>query len=90
MILLQAKMYQLQLSIGDTVLLKGSRSRKKTVCTVLPDDTVPNEKIRMNRIIRYNLRVRFSDIVSVRPYLNIKYGKEVHVRVYRTPEDLPG
>lgn len=58
----QAKMDELQLFRGDTVLLKGKR-RKETVCLVLSDDTVPNEKIRMNRCVRNNLRVRLGDIV---------------------------
>ena len=30
---------------------------------MLSDDTVANEKIRMNRVVRQNLRVRLGDIV---------------------------
>ena len=56
------KMDELQLFRGDTVLLKGKR-RKETVCIVLSDENVPNEKIRMNRVVRQNLRLRLSDIV---------------------------
>ena len=33
------------------------------VCIVLSDDTISNEKIRMNRVVRQNLRVRGSDVV---------------------------
>ncbi len=33
------------------------------VCIVLSDDTVASEKIRMNRVVRQNLRVRLGDIV---------------------------
>lgn len=33
------------------------------VCIVLSDDTVANEKIRMNRVVRQNLRVRLGDVV---------------------------
>jgi transitional endoplasmic reticulum ATPase len=55
-------MDELQLFRGDTVLLKGKR-RKETVCIVLSDDSVSNEKIRVNRCIRNNLRVRLGDIV---------------------------
>jgi len=33
------------------------------VCIVLSDDTVSNEKIRMNRVVRQNLRLRLGDIV---------------------------
>ncbi len=58
----QAKMDELQLFRGDTVLLKGKR-RRDTVCIVLSDDTVSNDKIRINRCVRNNLRVRLGDIV---------------------------
>lgn len=58
----QDKMDELQLFRGDTVLLKGKR-RKETVCIVLSDENVPNEKIRMNRVVRQNLRLRLGDIV---------------------------
>lgn len=58
----QAKMDELQLFRGDTVLIKGKR-RKETVCIALSDDTTPNEKIRMNRVVRKNLRVRLGDVV---------------------------
>ena len=30
---------------------------------MLSDDTVANEKIRMNRVVRQNLRVRSTDVV---------------------------
>jgi transitional endoplasmic reticulum ATPase len=58
----QAKMDELQLFRGDTVLLKGKR-RKETVCIVLSDDTTPDDKIRINRCVRNNLRVRLGDVV---------------------------
>jgi len=57
-------MDELQLFRGDTVLLKGKR-RKEAVCIVLADDTVSDEKIRINRCVRNNLRVRLSDIVRL-------------------------
>lgn len=76
--LTQEKMDELQLFRGDTVLLKGKR-RKETVCIVLSDDNVATEKIRMNRVIRQNLRVRLGDIVSVQAFPDVKYGKRVHV-----------
>ncbi|KHN87956.1 Transitional endoplasmic reticulum ATPase -like protein 2 [Toxocara canis] len=74
----QAKMDELNLFRGDTVLLKGKK-RKETVCIVLSDDTCPNDKIRMNRVVRNNLRVRLGDVVSVSAAPNIGYGKRVHV-----------
>jgi len=74
----QAKMDELELFRGDSVLLKGKK-RKETVCIVLSDDTVSNERIRMNRVVRNNLRVRLGDVVSVSPCSDIKYGKRIHV-----------
>ncbi len=61
-VVLQTKMDELQLFRGDTVLIKGKR-RRETVCIVLSDDTVGDEKIRINRCVRNNLRVRLGDIV---------------------------
>ena len=61
-------MDELQLFRGDTVLMKGKR-RKETVCIVLSDDTVSDEKIRINRCVRNNLRVRLGDIVRWVQYL---------------------
>ncbi|VDK71598.1 unnamed protein product [Onchocerca ochengi] len=74
----QAKMDELNLFRGDTVILKGKK-RKETVCIVLSDDTCPNDKIRMNRVVRNNLRVRLGDVVSITAAPNISYGKRVHV-----------
>lgn len=86
----QAKMDELQLFRGDTVLLKGKR-RKETVCIVLSDDNCPNEKIRMNRVVRNNLRVRLSDIVSIQSCPDVKYGKRVHILpIDDTVEGLSG
>ena len=59
---LQAKMDELQLFRGDTVVVKGKK-RRETVCIVLADETVSDDKIRINRVIRNNLRVRLGDIV---------------------------
>ncbi|KAG8131351.1 putative Transitional endoplasmic reticulum ATPase protein, partial [Naja naja] len=50
-----AKMDELQLFRGDTVLLKGKK-RREAVCIVLSDDSCSDEKIRMNRVVRNNLR----------------------------------
>ena len=41
------------------------KKRKDTVCIVLSDDTVEEAKIRINKVVRKNLRVKLGDIVSV-------------------------
>jgi transitional endoplasmic reticulum ATPase len=74
----QQKMDELRLFRGDSVLLKGKKHRQ-TVCIVLADETCPKDRIRMNRVVRNNLRVRLGDIVSIQSCINIKYGKRIHV-----------
>ncbi|MCO5561673.1 hypothetical protein L7F22_015294 [Adiantum nelumboides] len=71
-------MEKLQLFRGDTILLKGKK-RKDTVCIVLADDTCEAHKIRMNKVVRTNLRVRLGDVVSVHQCPDVKYGKRVHI-----------
>lgn len=86
----QAKMDELRLFRGDTVLLKGKR-RKETVCIVLSDDACPDEKIRMNRVVRNNLRVRLGDVVSIQSCPDVKYGSRVHILpIDDTVEGLTG
>ncbi|KAK1364845.1 AAA ATPase, CDC48 family [Heracleum sosnowskyi] len=71
-------MDKLNLFCGDTILIKG-RKRKDTICMVLADDTCDEAKIRMNKVVRSNVRVRLGDMVSVHQCGDIKYGKRVHV-----------
>ncbi|XP_077244236.1 cell division cycle protein 48 homolog [Tasmannia lanceolata] len=73
-----ATMDKLQFFRGDTVLIKGKK-RKDTVCIVLVDDLCEEPKIRMNKVVRANLRVRLGDVVSVHQCPDVKYGKRVHI-----------
>jgi transitional endoplasmic reticulum ATPase len=52
-----ARMEALSFFRGDTVLIKGKK-RKDTVCIVLADNELDEGKIRMNKVVRKNLRVR--------------------------------
>jgi len=86
----QAKMDELGLFRGDTVILKGKK-RRETVCIVLSEDGCPNDKILMNRVVRNNLRVRLGDVVSVSAAPNISYGKRIQVLpIEDTIEGLTG
>ncbi|XP_053676102.1 transitional endoplasmic reticulum ATPase TER94 [Anopheles nili] len=86
----QAKMDELELFRGDTVLLKGKR-RKETVCIVLSDENCPDEKIRMNRVVRNNLRVWLGDVVMIQSCPDVKYGKKVEILpIDDTVEGLTG
>lgn len=71
-------MSALELFRGDTVSVTGKR-RKQTVCVVLSDENVADERICMNRTVRNNLRVRLRDIVSIKALPDIKYGHRIHV-----------
>jgi transitional endoplasmic reticulum ATPase len=73
-----AKMDELSLFRGDNVLLKGKK-RKDTVCIVLSDPDLEDGKVRMNKTVRKNLRIRLGDVITVSPCGDVPYGKRVHV-----------
>ncbi|PVU98401.1 hypothetical protein BB559_001605 [Furculomyces boomerangus] len=75
---------------GDTILIKGKK-RKDTVLVVLSDENCPANKIKVNRVVRNNLRVRLGDIVSIHALPDIKYGTRIHVLpIDDTVEGLSG
>lgn len=85
-----SKLEELELFRGDCVLIKGKR-RRDTVCILLADETCDPGKIRMNRVVRNNLCVMLSDIVSIHQCPDIKYGQRVHILpVKETIEGLSG
>ncbi|PKH47725.1 hypothetical protein CRG98_050460 [Punica granatum] len=73
-----ATMEKLQFFRGDTVLVKGKK-RKDTVCIVHADEQCDEPKIRLNKVVRTNLRVHLGDVVSVYQCPDVKYGKWVHI-----------
>ncbi|EAK88590.1 CDC48 like AAA ATPase ortholog, partial [Cryptosporidium parvum Iowa II] len=73
-----AKMEELKLFRGDTILLKGKK-RRDTICIVLVDPDLEEGKIRMNKVVRKNLRVKLGDTVSVLECGDVPYGKRIHV-----------
>jgi transitional endoplasmic reticulum ATPase len=73
-----ARMTELELFRGDTINIKGKKGRD-TVCIVLADDDTEDGKIRMNKTIRKNLRVRLGDVVTVSQIENVPYCKKVHI-----------
>jgi len=64
-ILSQNKLTELKIFKGDPVLLKGKK-RHETICIALVDPKLEDGKIRMNKIVRKNLRVRLGDIISIK------------------------
>jgi transitional endoplasmic reticulum ATPase len=90
--LTQKKMDELKIFKAETVILKGKK-RKETIAIALPDDStnLEDEKIRMNKVVRKNLRVRLGDIVSISKYPNVPMGKRVHILPFEdTIEGLTG
>jgi len=72
------KMEELNLFRGDCALLKGKKGRD-TVCIVMVNEETDDGKIRMNKIVRKNLRVRLGDIVSINSCDDLPYLKKVHI-----------
>ena len=72
------RMEELGLFKGDTVLLKGKKSRT-TVCIVLGEDLTDSNTIRMNKCVRKNLRVRLGDFVHINQFDTIKNAQKVHI-----------
>lgn len=64
---------------GEPVIIRGKK-RKDTVCIVIVDKNLEDSKIRMNKIIRKNLRVRLGDVVTlVLPKEPLKNFVRIHV-----------
>lgn len=62
----------------DTILIKGKR-RRNTICTAVADDTCDEGKVRMNKVVRSNLRVKLGDVVSVNIFHDVMNATKVHV-----------
>ena len=77
-VLSQAKMNELNIMRGDSIMIKGKK-RRDTICITLVENELEDGKIRLNKIIRKNLRVRLGDLVSIHPVPDISYGKRVHI-----------
>lgn len=74
----EAKMEELGIFRGDTVLIKGKKSRS-TVCIALTEDDTENSTVRMNKVVRKNLRVRLGDLVTVTSCGDVPYAERIHV-----------
>mmetsp|Transcript_800 Transcript_800/g.1294 ORF Transcript_800/g.1294 Transcript_800/m.1294 type:complete len:856 (+) Transcript_800:74-2641(+) len=73
------KLSELDLFRGDIALLKGKRHHD-TVAVALTDETCDVSKVRINKVLRQNLRVRLGDVITVqRGGLNIPFGKHIHI-----------
>lgn len=55
-----AKLQELNIFKGDPVLIRGKK-RKETIAIALADPKLEDGKIRMNKVVRKNIRVRLGD-----------------------------
>jgi transitional endoplasmic reticulum ATPase len=74
----QTKMNELDIFKGDPVIIKGKK-RKETLCIALLDNELEDGKIRMNKTVRKNLRVRLGDIVSLKAAADAPNLTRIHV-----------
>lgn len=63
---------------GDPIFIKGKK-RHETICIALVDPKLEDEKIRMNKVIRKNLRIRLGDVVSIKPATECLNLTKIHV-----------
>lgn len=73
-----AKLDELGLFRGDTVLIKGKKG-KDTICICLSHEGTDDANIRMNKVIRKNLRVRLGDVVTITQKEDVPYCKKVNI-----------
>ena len=55
------------------------KKRRDTVAIVSADESCEEPKIRMNKVVRSNLRVKLGDVISIYCCPDINYGIRVHV-----------
>lgn len=73
-----AKMEELNFFRGDLCLVKGKKG-KDTVCVVLADEETDDANVRLNKVVRKNLRVRLGDVISITAIEDVPYLKKVHI-----------
>jgi len=59
-------------------LIKGKK-RKETLCIALVDNNMEDGKIKMNKVVRKNLRVRLGDVVSIKPAPEVPNLTKIHI-----------
>jgi len=71
-------MSELKIFKGDAIFIKGKK-RKETLVVALVDNKLEEGKIRMNKTVRKNLRVRLGDIVQIRTAGDVPNLTKIHV-----------
>lgn len=73
-----AKLSELKIYKGDPVILKGKK-RHETLCIALADNKLEDGKIKMNKVVRKNLRVRLGDVVTVKACSDVPNLTKIHI-----------
>lgn len=60
------------------MLIKGKK-RHESVAVAIMDEETDDNKIRMNKVVRKNLRVKLGDVVSLHSTGEVPYAKAIHV-----------
>lgn len=71
-------MAELKIFKGDAIFIKGKK-KKETLVVALTDTKLEDGKIRMNKTIRKNLRVRLGDLVQIRAAGEVPNLTKIHV-----------
>lgn len=74
----QKKLDELGIFKGDSVLLKGKK-RHETLCIALTNNTMADDKILMNKVVRKNLRLRLGDVVAVKAAEDVPNLEKIHI-----------
>ena len=72
------RMAELKIYRGGTITIKGKKC-KSTVCVVMEDDTCPENKVKINKVVRRNIRIHLGDTAHITPCNDIAYGNRVHI-----------
>ena len=81
-VLSEKKLTELELYAGDTVILRG-KHRKETVAVVTTDSANPpiDSAIRIGSQIRKNIKVRMTDVVTVKAH-EAPFGSRIQILPY--------
>ncbi|PNT68092.1 cell division cycle protein 48 homolog [Brachypodium distachyon] len=71
-------MEALSLFKGEPVTLRGKR-RRDTVCYAVSDESCPDSKARVSRVVRANLRLHLGDLVTVNRCPDLPNAKRIQV-----------
>ena len=72
------RMEELNIQSGDVIKVRGKR-RKDTISIVTNDETIEENSILINKVIRKNLKVKLGDQVYISKQNDIPYAEKVSI-----------